>query len=149
MDVDKIQKLVKELIKLMEKSEIGEITVDEGDVRVSLRKQAEQVVSTIEEKGAEALSSRVGSGKSKYPDNWKKITAPMVGTFYRASAPGADPFVEIDDEVEEGQTVCIVEAMKLMNEITTEEKGIIKDILVENGRPVEFGQTLFLYEPAS
>jgi acetyl-CoA carboxylase biotin carboxyl carrier protein len=76
------------------------------------------------------------------------ITSPMVGTYYRAPAPDADPYVEMGDMVEVGQTVCIVEAMKLMNEIESEVRGRIVQILVENAHPVEFGQTLFLLEPA-
>jgi acetyl-CoA carboxylase biotin carboxyl carrier protein len=75
------------------------------------------------------------------------ITSPMVGTFYRAPAPDADPYVEAGDSVEVGQTVCIVEAMKLMNEIESEVRGRIVQILVENAQPVEFGQKLFLIEP--
>jgi acetyl-CoA carboxylase biotin carboxyl carrier protein len=76
------------------------------------------------------------------------ITSPMVGTFYRAPAPDADPYIEVGDLVEIGQTVCIVEAMKLMNEIESEIKGRVTRIMVENAQPVEFGQKLFLVEPA-
>jgi acetyl-CoA carboxylase biotin carboxyl carrier protein len=76
------------------------------------------------------------------------ITSPMVGTFYRAPAPDADPYVEVGDIVEVGQTICIVEAMKLMNEIESEVRGRVVKILVENAQPVEYGQTLFLVEPA-
>ncbi|MBI5711750.1 MAG: acetyl-CoA carboxylase biotin carboxyl carrier protein, partial [Candidatus Eisenbacteria bacterium] len=76
------------------------------------------------------------------------ITSPMVGTFYRSPAPDADPFVENGDSVDIGQTVCIIEAMKLMNEIESEFKGRVVQILVENAQPVEFGQKLFLVEPA-
>src|SRR5262249_60325319 len=79
--------------------------------------------------------------------NLKPITSPMVGTFYRAPAPDADPFVEVGDVVSVGQTVCIIEAMKLMNEIEAETKGRVAQILVENAQPVEFGQKLFLIEP--
>jgi acetyl-CoA carboxylase biotin carboxyl carrier protein len=79
--------------------------------------------------------------------NQKHVTSPMVGTFYRSPAPDADPFVEVGDVVEVGQTVCIIEAMKLMNEIEAEVKGRVVQILVENAQPVEFGQKLFLVEP--
>ena len=75
------------------------------------------------------------------------IASPMVGTFYRAPAPDADPYVEVGDRVEVGQTVCIVEAMKLMNEIEAETRGRVVKILVENAQPVEFGQKLFLVQP--
>ena len=76
------------------------------------------------------------------------VVAPMVGTFYLAPAPDAAPYVKIGDKVKEGQTVCIIEAMKLMNEIEADVAGEIVDILVENGEPVEYGQTLFLIDPA-
>jgi acetyl-CoA carboxylase biotin carboxyl carrier protein len=72
------------------------------------------------------------------------VKSPMVGTFYRSSAPGSAPFVEIGSSVKQGETVCIIEAMKLLNEIETDAAGVIKQILVENGQPVEFGQPLFI-----
>jgi len=75
------------------------------------------------------------------------ITSPIVGTFYRAPKPDAPPFVEIGDEIKVGQTLCIIEAMKLMNEVKSEYNGIVRDILVENGEPVEYGQPLFIIEP--
>jgi acetyl-CoA carboxylase biotin carboxyl carrier protein len=81
-------------------------------------------------------------------ENATVIVSPMVGTFYRAPAPDADPYVEVGDMVEVGQTVCIVEAMKLMNEIESDFRGRVVRILVENAQPVEFGQKLFLIEPA-
>ncbi|TXG26216.1 acetyl-CoA carboxylase biotin carboxyl carrier protein, partial [Burkholderia territorii] len=72
------------------------------------------------------------------------VTSPMVGTFYRAPSPGADPFVQVGDSVKEGQTICIIEAMKLLNEIESDKAGVIKEILVENGQAVEYGQPLFV-----
>jgi acetyl-CoA carboxylase biotin carboxyl carrier protein len=81
-------------------------------------------------------------------ENLAAITSPMVGTFYRAPAPDADPYIDSGDMVEVGQTVCIVEAMKLMNEIESEHRGRVVKILVENAQPVEFGQKLFLIAPA-
>jgi acetyl-CoA carboxylase biotin carboxyl carrier protein len=80
------------------------------------------------------------------PSKDKLIEAPIVGTFYRASTPGGDPFVKVGDHVNADQTVCIVEAMKTMNEIKAEKSGVIKEVLVENGEPVEFGQALFVLE---
>ncbi len=98
-------------------------------------------------------SSRV-AGTSATPDaepeedpNLKKVTSPMVGTFYRSSSPGAAPFVEVGDKVDDQTVLCIIEAMKLMNEIHAETRGVVKKILVENGQPVEYGQVLFLVEP--
>lgn len=145
MDVSQIR----ELIKLVQESDINEVVVEEGEVKITVRKgmpfrpevAGEAGVKVSEEKPAKAE-------KEEHPDHWKKIVAPMVGTFYRAPSPGAPPFIEVGDEIKSGQTVCVLEAMKLMNEITAEENGAIRAILVENAHPVEYGQTLFLYEPA-
>ena len=79
----------------------------------------------------------------------QEICSPMVGTFYRSPSPDSAPFVQVGDEVEPGQTLCIIEAMKLMNEIEAEQRGRIAKVLAENGQPVEFGQPLFLLEPAN
>ncbi|MBM6943161.1 acetyl-CoA carboxylase biotin carboxyl carrier protein, partial [Collinsella intestinalis] len=83
------------------------------------------------------------------PATWKAVESPMVGTFYQAPAPDADPFVKIGDTVKAGQTLCIVEAMKLMNEITAEEDGIVREVCGKNAEPVEFGQPLFYLEPTA
>jgi acetyl-CoA carboxylase biotin carboxyl carrier protein len=85
-------------------------------------------------------------GEEKLASNLKQIKSPMVGTFYRAPAPGSEPFAEIGQTVAVGQTVCIVEAMKLMNEIGSDFNGVIRRVLTENGQPVEYGQPLFLIE---
>ncbi|MBN1475264.1 acetyl-CoA carboxylase biotin carboxyl carrier protein [Candidatus Sumerlaeota bacterium] len=81
------------------------------------------------------------------PPHWKEITSPIVGTFYRSPAPDADPFVQVGDTVKSDTVLCIVEAMKLMNEIKAEMSGVVKKIMVENAQPVEFGQPMFLIEP--
>lgn len=150
MDVSQIR----ELIKLVEQSDVNEVLVEEGDIKITVRKgaslpQAEVKVETSAKTAASTTEekTRVRAEEVELPDHWQEIKAPMVGTFYRAPAPGADPFVEEGVEVEPGQTLCVLEAMKLMNEIAAEEKGIIRKILVENAHPVEYGQTLFLYEP--
>lgn len=150
MDVSQIR----ELIKLVEQSDINEVLVEEGDVKITVRKgqQFSQHEVKVETKGNVATAAEekavAGTEKAELPDHWREVVAPMVGTFYSASSPGADPFVEEGMEVEAGQTLCILEAMKLMNEITAEDKGTIRKILVENAHPVEYGQTLFLYEPS-
>ena len=97
---------------------------------------------------AEAAQAGKAPAAAPVREDLAAITSPMVGTFYRAPAPDADPYVEVGDMVEVGQTVCIVEAMKLMNEIESERRGRVVKILVENAQPVEFGQKLFLIEPA-
>ncbi len=153
MDVNQ----VRDLIKLVEQSDVSEVVVEEAGVKIAVRKggavaiEAPGASKEAEARGsAQAPSEEKASSAeaSSHPDHWKKISSPMVGTFYRAPAPGADPFVQVGDLVEAGHTVCIVEAMKLMNEISMEETGIIREILVENAEPVEYGQTLILYEPA-
>ncbi|MCL6471965.1 MAG: acetyl-CoA carboxylase biotin carboxyl carrier protein [Firmicutes bacterium] len=146
MDVNQ----VRELIKLLEESDVSEVVVEEDGVKISVRKGFPLAVesASFTSKGGNTESAQVAPTQEKsYPAHWKEITAPMVGTFYRAPSPDADPFVKVGDEVVEGQTLCIVEAMKLMNELAAEERGIIREILVENGHPVEYGQLLFLYEP--
>lgn len=149
MDVGQIR----ELIKLVEQSNVGEVSIEEGNLKVTIRKQGFVAVDTghsqavMQNDGSSQAAVTKEVKQESYPEHWKEIKAPMVGTFYRAPAPGAEPFVEVGVAIEPGQTVCILEAMKLMNEITAEDYGVIKKILVENGTPVEYGETLFLYEP--
>ena len=143
MKLDKIKKL----IEMVEESEINEITIEENGTRISIRKgSAPEPAALVQNPIDSGQSAEVAKGS--YPDNWRALEAPMVGTFYMAASPDAEPFVEEGDLVEEGQTVCILEAMKLMNEIAAEEKGIVRRILVENGHSVEYGQDILLYEPA-
>ncbi|MDP3013701.1 MAG: acetyl-CoA carboxylase biotin carboxyl carrier protein, partial [Candidatus Subteraquimicrobiales bacterium] len=142
MDVNQIR----ELIKLVEQSEVNEVTVEEGGVKIVVRK-GEPLAVELAGKGSSIVQEKKPEEKEEHPDHWKKIAAPMVGTFYHAPSPGAPPFVKVGDEIEPGQTVCVLEAMKLMNEITADERGVIKAILVENAHPVEYGQAIFLYEP--
>jgi acetyl-CoA carboxylase biotin carboxyl carrier protein len=97
---------------------------------------------------AEAGATPADEGAPKRDDNVVEITSPMVGTFYRSPSPEAPPYVEVGSQVRKGQTLCILEAMKLMNELEAEVDGTIREILVENTDPVEFGQPLFLIEPA-
>ncbi len=137
MDVDRI----KELIAAVEESNIAEVTIEEGDTRVTVRKSGEAVaVPAAPESPPEQAPEEDTSG-------YFVVKSPMVGTFYRAPSPTSDPFVEVGDEVKVGQTLCILEAMKLMNEVTSEVDGVVKRILVENATPVEFGDELFYIEP--
>ena len=145
------------LIRLVQRTGIGELEVASGgrSVRISAVSSAPGSVpaavpavrTTEPATQADAVAAGPGGAAGAPAGDLRAITSPMVGTFYRAPAPDADPFVEAGDVVEPGQTVCIIEAMKLMNEIETEVKGRVARILVENGQPVEFGQTLFLLEP--
>lgn len=149
MDVSQIR----ELIKIVEQSDINEVLVEEGDVKITVRRggveaQGEVKVETaVKGEDLKTGTAAVNVQEEVVPDGWREIKAPMVGTFYRQPAPDADAFVEEGTMVETGQTLCILEAMKLMNEIPAEEGGVIRKILVENAHPVEYGQALFLYEP--
>lgn len=148
LDIDKI----KGLIKLLEESGISEISVEEEGVKITVRKGPLTIVESPGEVIETGSESKPAAGEAAHAiesgaPGRKEILSPMVGTFYRAPSPDVDPFVEEGDVVEKGQTVCIIEAMKLMNEIAAEEKGRIVKILVENTHPVEYGQPLFQYEP--
>jgi acetyl-CoA carboxylase biotin carboxyl carrier protein len=148
---------IKELIRLLEGSGVEEIEVSSWGRRVRVSKSgnsnyhgAVQLAplpdSNLTAREPVAAESRPAE-TPKNGKSLKEIKSPMVGTFYRAPAPGATSFVEMNADVDVGQTVCIIEAMKLMNEIQSEARGRIARILVENGQPVEYGQTLFLVEP--
>ncbi len=145
---------IKELIKALEASNVAEIIIEEGDTKVALRKAGMAPTVEVAPAPAAAPVAPVADATteppqaSSRPATWKTVIAPMVGTFYAAGAPGAAPFVSAGDNVTEGQTLCIVEAMKLMNEITAEEPGVIREVAVENGAAVEYGTVLFYYEPA-
>jgi acetyl-CoA carboxylase biotin carboxyl carrier protein len=131
MDLRKL----KTLIDLVETSGIAELEIQEGEERVSAPASAAAApVGAVP--NAEAPASHAPEGHL--------VKSPMVGTFYRSGSPGAKPFVEVGDSVKEGVALCIIEAMKLMNEIESDRAGVVKAILVENGQPVEFGQPLFV-----
>jgi oxaloacetate decarboxylase alpha subunit len=146
------------LIRLVQRTGIGELELNDSgrSVRISANSAgavvpAHLVAAATRPAAAQEQPPEAGAAPAtpaKEPaSNRKPIVSPMVGTFYRSPAPDAEPFVEVGDVVELGQTVCIIEAMKLMNEIEAETKGRLVEILVENAQPVEFGQKLFLVEP--
>lgn len=149
---------IEELIRLVESSQINELEICEGRKKIRISKGGSASVGAFLPVPAPAPSASVpeydeadsGSesrrGEEKLASNLKQIKSPMVGTFYRAPAPGSEPFTEIGQAVTVGQTVCIVEAMKLMNEIGSDFNGVIRRVLTENGQPVEYGQPLFLVE---
>jgi acetyl-CoA carboxylase biotin carboxyl carrier protein len=149
---------IRQLIRLVQRTGIGELEVSSGDRTVRIAAQPHLPVnvgySPAVAASAPAAETPAAAGAGKAPsspqgtEDLAAVTSPMVGTFYRAPAPDADPYVEVGDLVEVGQTVCIIEAMKLMNEIESERRGRVVKILVENAQPVEFGQKLFLIEPA-
>jgi acetyl-CoA carboxylase biotin carboxyl carrier protein len=146
---------LRRLIRLVQKTGIGELEITAAGKAVRISAQAGATVAPAAVAAPAARSAAAapaaeapGSGAAgAAADRYVAITSPMVGTFYRAPAPDADPYVEPGDTVEMGQTVCIIEAMKLMNEIESDVRGRVVQILVENAQPVEFGQKLFLIEP--
>jgi acetyl-CoA carboxylase biotin carboxyl carrier protein len=159
MDLRKL----KTLIDLVSESGISELEVTEGEGKVRIVKNAPpvyvqpsasyppQLTATIPpanpaapaEPGTGAAAAAAAPAAAPAPQG-HVVTSPMVGTFYRAPSPGADAFVQVGDTVKEGQTLCIIEAMKLLNEIESDKAGVIKEILVENGQAVEYGQPLFV-----
>lgn len=155
MDLRKLKKL----IDLVQESGISELEVTEGEEKVRIVKHGGQPQAATYMVGAPAAvpaaapiyapAAEAPAAKSGADDlelDGEVIKSPMVGTFYRASSPDAAPFVEVGQSVKAGDTLCIVEAMKLMNEIEADVSGVVKAILVENGQPVEFGQPMFIID---
>ena len=154
MDLRKLKKL----IDLVQESGIGEIEITEGEEKVRITRQSAPVPAMamapqMQPMAYGASAGQASSGPSAPAEpaaapeaKGHRLKSPMVGTFYRAPSPGAPSFVEIGQAVTKGQTLCIIEAMKLLNEIESDASGTIKAILVENGQPVEYGQPLFLIE---
>jgi acetyl-CoA carboxylase biotin carboxyl carrier protein len=148
-------KEIKEIIGLMEEHNLSEIEIEKGDQKIKLSKAIKSDAPVYAERpivmqrsGTEQPASPQGKTNDKKLSNLIEIKAPIVGTFYRSPSPDAAAFVEVGQEIEIGQVVCIIEAMKLMNEIKSEVKGKVVDILVENADPIEFGQILLLIEPS-
>ena len=146
MDIRKVKKL----IEMLEASDLEEIEIQEGEESVRLVKKQPQnavseipatIVDTSKYKTSE-IKEEADNSKSEAMVDGEVITSPMVGTFYAASSPGAKPFISVGEVVNEGDVVCIVEAMKMMNEIKSDFSGKVSAILVENSEPVEFGQSL-------
>ena len=141
MDLEKL----KEFINFMNENEICELEIEEEGKRIKLKKYSSESPIILPKENMTSGEPQV-QGETQQ-EGLIEVKSPMVGTFYRAPAPGAKPFVEVGDVIEPGAVVCIIEAMKLMNEIKTELGGKIAEILAENGAPVEFGQPLFLVKP--
>ena len=150
---------IKKLIELLEESGIAEIEIKEGEEAVRISRMSAGALSTHPPQVAHLAAAPSAPGAAAPPEaaaaeapvpkpkpNEHVITAPMVGTFYASPSPGAKPFVEIGSEVKEGQVLCIIEAMKMMNQIESDKEGRVTAILARNGEPVEFGQPLFVIE---
>lgn len=160
MDLRKLKKL----IELVEESSIAELEITEGEEKVRISKSGSgmqnyaflppamqpmmppaQQPASVSVSEADKISETPDANKNLLPDG-HVVKSPMVGTFYRAASPGANPFVEIGQSVKVGDTLCIIEAMKLLNEIEADKNGVIKAILLENGQPVEYGEPLFVIQ---
>jgi acetyl-CoA carboxylase biotin carboxyl carrier protein len=151
MDLRKL----KTLIDLVSESNISELEITEADGKVRIVKSEGAVLTPIYQTQQLAPAPVAAPMASPAPaavvdvpaaEVGHKVTSPMVGTFYRASSPTGKPFVEIGQQVKEGEAICIIEAMKIMNEIDADKSGTVTKILCENGQPVEFGQVLFVIE---
>jgi acetyl-CoA carboxylase biotin carboxyl carrier protein len=156
-------KQIQELIKMINKSNIGEVTIEEKGFRLTIKQKeeaAQHVIAApsymqasppqqmqLPATSQQPTSATPKGGKSETADNLITIKSPMIGTFYRSPGPGKPHFLEVGDEVAPGKVVCIIEAMKLFNEIESEVKGRVVKILVEDASPVEYDQPLFLVEP--
>ncbi|ADY72715.1 acetyl-CoA carboxylase, biotin carboxyl carrier protein [Desulfurobacterium thermolithotrophum DSM 11699] len=140
---------VRELLKALENTSIEEVEIEVEGIKLRA-KFARGVVKEIplQEVVPKEIKKEEKEEITKNTEDYYVVESPMVGTFYRAPAPGAEPFVKEGDFVEKGQTLCIIEALKVMNEIEAEVSGVVKKILVENGQPVEYGQPLFYIEKA-
>lgn len=151
-------KQIQELIKIINKSNIGEISVEDKDFKITIRQKEEHITQVVSSPSSQqffappAQAAEPGHEKVKSPvepkaDNLLTIKSPMIGTFYRRASPDKPLFVEVGDEVTVGKVVCIIEAMKLFNEIESEVSGKIVKILADDASPVEYDQPLFLVEP--
>lgn len=147
--------LIKKIVKLIDQSGITDFTVEEGEVRIKISKRLASQSQSLP--ATHVVSMPLASQTRQEAEiqvereevlkvNQYEIRSPIVGTFYRAPSPEADPFVQVGDMISEGKVLCIIEAMKLMNEIESEVSGKVIKVLVENGKPVEYNQPLFLIE---
>jgi oxaloacetate decarboxylase alpha subunit len=140
---------IRELVRIVQETGIGEVTIEEAGMRVSVRRTEEREPAAAPQNESPLAALEDAELDLVAPNGIVRVEAPMVGTFYRASQPGAPPFVEEGQPVGAGQTLCILEAMKLMNEVKADVEGIVRAIHVENAAPVEFGQLLFELEPVT
>jgi oxaloacetate decarboxylase (Na+ extruding) subunit alpha len=140
---------IRELVRIVQETGIGEVTIEESGMRVSVRRTEDRETSAVPGSAPLATEEEPELQPVEPSNGLVRVEAPMVGTFYRASQPGAPPFVEEGQPVGAGQTLCILEAMKLMNEVKSDVEAIVRKIYVENAQPVEFGQLLFELEPVT
>ncbi len=161
-------KVVKNLLELISESDVNEVSIEEGNFKIKVKKQPDvinkegggtpmympapgvemQMPQQPTAQPAPAQQSEPAEKQEAAPSNTHTVKSPIVGTFYEAPSPDSDPYVKVGDTVSKGDTLCIVEAMKIMNEIEAEVSGKVVKILVDNGQPVEYDQPLFEIEPA-
>ena len=145
---------IRELVKLMDEYHLSEVKVENGDNNIYLRRGDNTVAAAAAPVIIPAPAAPVAAAPAAVPAAAPAapavpavtIDSPLVGTFYKAASPDAAPFVQVGDRVNPDTTLCIIEAMKVMNEVKAEKSGVIKEILIENGQPVEFGQPMFVLE---
>lgn len=153
-------KVIKKILNLIEESDVNEVSIEEGDFRIKVKKRSESEFQPMQQMPvqypasaappAQQQQAQAPSSEEAPEETESKraegdvVKSPIVGTFYRAPSPDSDSFVNVGDKVEKGQTLCIVEAMKIMNEIESEYSGEVKEILVEDGEPVEYEQPLYI-----
>ena len=151
MNVDEI----KSILQLMEANKLVEFEYEDDGRRLKLRRQDDRVVTTavpmavpaaVPMAAAPSATSPAAAAEAARPSNLTEFKSPLVGTFYRSAKPDSDPFVNVGDELNPEKVICIIEAMKVMNEIKAEMGGIVREILVKNGQAVEFGEPMFLIE---
>ena len=149
MDIRKVKKL----IELLDESGIAEIEINEGEESVRISRYPANAPAPMQQYAPQPMAAPVAAAApAESPSDetpaidGHTVNAPMVGTFYGASAPGTPDFVKVGDSIKKGETICIIEAMKILNQIEADKSGVVKAILVENGQPVEFGQPLVVIE---
>ncbi|SRR5260221_153685 len=152
MDIRKVKKL----IELLEESGISELEISEGEESVRISRhpragmqvptQAAPIMQAAPAAAAAPATAATAAGERAPRNDEHTVTSPMVGTYYSSASPGAKPFVEIGSEIKVGQILCIIEAMKMMNQIESDKEGRVTAMLAKNGEPVEFGQPLFIIE---
>jgi acetyl-CoA carboxylase biotin carboxyl carrier protein len=158
-------KLIKSLIDLIAKSEVNEVSIEEGEFKIKIKKAAEikeasviyqspqmampqQMMQPVTTNAAAPVSSTEKASEPASNPNHITIKSPMVGTYYKAASPDAPAFVSVGQSIAKGDALCIIEAMKIMNEITSEHTGTIVKVLVDNAQPIEFDQPLFIIDPS-
>ncbi|MCF7956587.1 MAG: acetyl-CoA carboxylase biotin carboxyl carrier protein [Phycisphaerae bacterium] len=144
---DKDLAKVKELIEIMKENDLVEIEIAEGDSKIHLKRPQPQMQAAQQIPMAQPLAPAAAPVAPTEDSNLKFITSPMVGTFYGAPSPDSEPYVKVGDRVDEGTVVCIIEAMKVMNEIKAEMTGTVKEIMCQPGQAIEFDEVLFKVKP--